>query len=480
LDLKDKEPPRSAEVLLNDVAIAYVYSFSFEEVDVKKVIDALNKRDYIKSGIFHSPKNASSNTNTSYSLVEDLRKYDTDQYFPEYLSAERIRYVELRNIKLNFRGQTLEAQVLLSLHEYGVGTLIFVFSNINMINFDHLRDLIFLSDIKSEYVSPFKSVLKEKPNGNSVTLTQVFGEILCLLERDTNIKIIRGNTTAPKPTTNSFSISEENYNVYVSVFISDPGGMFNTPEEFVKKNEKEMFELVTIRYHHKDNKYYYFSRSNAYIESIMKKLLGNRRHISYYLTEERMTAISLAKQHQDWYPYDYKWWIGYLSLLNVVRMQFQLLYKLYKRLYIRTMTEDPTKMIGLRRIIINGLEEYHNLRFPVNERTREFVEHCKEAMNLNRFYDVIEEKLDLITQSIEEYFDRESQNRSNATTTAVNLLTIILSLPAAIQIVDKFSVNPPIYYYFGTWFCIGLSYFVLQRILLWFASRSLKKIKEKT
>jgi len=480
LDLKDKESPKRAEVLLNDVAIAYVYSFSFEEVDVKKVIDALSKRDYIKSRTCHSPKNPSSNIKTSYSLVEELRKYDKDQYFPEYLSSERIRCVELRSIKLNFNGKTLEAQVLLSLHEYGVGTLIFVFSNINMINFDHLRDLVFLGNIEGEYIFPFKSVSKEKPNGNFVTLTHMFGEILGLLEKDTDIKIIRGNTTALESTTNSSSISEENYNVYVSVFISDPGDMFNTPEEFVKKNEKEMFELVTIRYHQKDNKYYYFSRSNAYIESIMKKLLGNRKHIRYYLTEERMTAISLAKHYKDWYPYDYKWWIGYLSLLNVVRMQFQLLYKLYKRLYIRNMTENPTRRIELRRIIINGLEEYHNLRFPVNERTREFVEHCKKAMNLNRFYDVIEEKLDLITQSIQEYFDRESQNRTNATTTAVNLLTIILSLPAAIQIVDKFFVNPPIYYYFGFWFCIGLSYFALQRMLFWFASRSLRKIREKT
>jgi hypothetical protein len=143
------------------------------------------------------------------------------------------------------------------------------------------------------------------------------------------------------------------------------------------------------------------------------------------------------------------------------------------------MSQDPTKMIELRRIITDGLEEYHNLRFPANERTREFVEHCKEAMNLDRFYEVIMEKLNLIVQSIEEYFDRQSQIKTDATTSAVNLLTLILSLSTAIQIVDKFFVNPPIYYYIAVWLFIGIFFFCIQEILLWIKSRRIRMFRIK-
>lgn len=471
-----KGVPRVAAIL-NDVTIAYVYSFSFKKVNSRKVIEALSKRSYVNRWVC-PPDSLVSKTKTKSSILDELLRYDKTYYFPEYLCSGRISYVELSDLELHIKGTTLKAHVFLSLHEYGVGNLIFTFPNINGISFGDLRDLIFLNNIEGEYISCSKSSSGKGSAKNTSNLTSIFRKLLSLLEEETNIEVVKNSAANFRSTMSPLTISEEDYNLYVCVFISDPGAAFNTPAEFVEKNEKAVFELVAIRFHQKDSEKYYFSRNDAYIKSITSKLLGNRRHISYYITEERMTAISLAKYHPELYPYDFEWWVGYLSLLNIVRMQFQLLFKLYKLLYIREVGENPTKMIELRQIIMNGLEEYHNLRFPVNERTREFVEHSKEAMNLTRFYDVIQEKLNLFSQSIEEYFDRESQIKSEVTTSAVNLLTIILSLSTAIEIVDKFVVDPKIYHYVSAWLVIGASYFIVQKIFLWIRSRPLRKVRK--
>lgn len=473
LNLEERDVSRSDEPILNDVTIAYFYSFNFEgQINVQNIKIFPRLKNYIKGYAWGKEMALEE---SSIELKEILR-FESGYYFPEYLSMRKHSYIELDSIKLDFQGQSIEVRILLSLHEYGVGTVIFLFEDINALTLDALKNLIFLNKIKGKYSVPYvstESISKNDSIDNTYNLTEIFWRFLAWLEEATKVKARKGLKSRQAKT---FTIQEENPNVYVTVFISDPGAVFSTPEDFIKANKKQIFELVAVRYHYK-NRDFYLSRNEAYIDSVLKNRLGNRRYIAYYLTEERMTTISLAKYHQDLYPYNFRWYLAYISMLNVVRLEFQLLNRLYNLLYVQGVREDPLRLVELRKIITHGLEEYENLRFPINERSREFIEQCKEAMNLKRFVEVIENKMAMLTKSTNEYFNRVSQAKNDATTRAVNLLTVILSIPVAIEIVDKLFISPSVYHYVFTWAGIAMLFYIVQKILMWVTMRTFHKTR---
>ncbi|MBA7585257.1 hypothetical protein ES708_27228 [subsurface metagenome] len=479
--MEEKHSSISNELILNDVTIAYFYSFSFEgQIDVQNIKSYSRLKNHVKAYVSskESPLNAEAiNSGSSVKLNEILR-FEGDYYFSEYSSSRKFSYIELESIELDFQDQLIEAKVFLSLHEYGAGTIVFVFENINGITFNTLKNLIFLNEIKSKYsVSyiPIEHISKNNSIDSDYNLTQIFWKLLSWLENAAKVKV---NKCLKSHQTKEFTIPEKDCDIYTAVFISDPGAVFSTLEDFIKANKKQIFELISIRYHYKNHNFY-LSRNDSYIDSVLKKRLGNRRYISYYLTEERMTAISLAKYHKDLYPYNFRWYFAYISMLNIVRLQFQLLNKLYKLLYlyVQEVKEYPLKLVELRKIIIHGLEEYENLRFPINERSRKLIEQCKEVMNLNRFVEIIENKLAMLTESTNEYFNKVSQAKNDATTRAVNILTIILSIPIAIEIIDKLFINPPVRYYIFAWAGIAILFYFVQKILAWATMRTLHKTR---
>lgn len=467
--------------ILNDVTIAYFYSFSFKgQIDVQNIKSSSRLKNSIKAYVLskESPLKVEVLNSSSSVKLKEILRFEGAYYFPEYSYLRKFSYIELESIELAFQDQLIEVMVLLSLHEYGAGTVVFVFENINGITFDTLKNLIFLNEIKSKYsVSyiPTEYISKNNSIDNNCNLTQIFWKLLSWLEDATKVKLKKGLKSHQ---TKKFTILEKDCDIYTAIFISDPGAVFNTPEDFIKANKKQIFELITIRYNYKNHNYY-LSRNDPYIDSVLKKLLGNRRYISYYLTDERMTTISLAKYHKDLYPYNFRWHFAYISMLNIVRLQFQLLNKLYKILYlhVQEVKEDSLKLVELRKIIINGLEEYENLRFPINERSREFIEQCKEVMNLKRFVETIENKLTMLTESTNEYFDKVSQAKNDATTRAVNILTIILAIPIAIEIIDKLFINPPVCYYIFAWAGIATLFYAVQKILTWATMRTIHKMR---
>lgn len=466
------------EPILNDVTVAYFYSFSFDfkrQMDAQNIKDFIRLRNHMKGYVWGKEKALNGHEHSSM-VLRSMVRFENSYYFPEYLSMRKHGYIELESIKLDFQEQSIEARIFVALHEYGVGTVIFILEDINGITFDALQNLIFLDRIRSKYSVSYisiESISRDDSTDNAYNLTQVFRGLLSWLEEATKVEVRRRCKSRLEKT---LTVQKEDPNLYVAVFVSDPGEVFETPEGFVKVNEKQVFELVEGRYHYK-NRDFYSSRSDACIKSALKKCLGNRRHIAYYLTEERMTAISLAKYHQELYPYDFSWYLAYISMLTVVRLQFQLLSKLYKLLYVHGIKGDPLRLVKLRTVITHGLEEYENLRFPINERTREFIEECKRVMNLRRFVVVIENKIDMLTKSTTEYYNRVSQAKNDAITRAVNLLTVILSIPVAIQVVDKLFDSPPAHYYFLTWASIATFFYGLQRILMWATTRTLRRTR---
>ncbi len=472
--MKIHSAPKIEKLLLNDITIAYFYSFNFEgQINIKDVRNSRCFKDNVKA--YTLDKEIKINTKGNDNIkIRELIKFEDSYYFPDYPYIEKPNYIEFENIQLSFKGQSIEVNIIVSLHKYNVGTVVFILDSINSIDSNALKNLIFLDEIKYMYslsYIPVKFISGIDPTDRICNLTEIFWGFLSWLEKELQIK---KKSRLKSFQIKTFKVTRKECNIYVANFISDIINNSKTLDEFIKANKKQIFDLITIRCHYMDRDFY-SSRSDNYIESVLKKRLGNRRYISYYLTESRMTAFSLAKRHKNLYPYGFEWYVAYISMLNMMRLQFELLNKLYKLLYVQELKGDPLKLVDLNRIIIYGLEEYENIRFPINERSREFIQQCKEVMNLKDYVEIIEKKLTILSKSTTEYFNRILQAKNDAITYALYLLTIILLVPVVIEIIDKLFYSPPFYYYLLTWLGVAIFFYIIQKILYQVKIRRLHK-----
>lgn len=375
----------------------------------------------------------------------------------------RVCYVELESIKFTFLDRTYKVRILLSLHEIGVGEIAFIFENIGNVQLQYLINLAFLHKMKYYYLIPLKLLSYSIPEDskiknrkeNLMTLNDIFYIFLILLE-DNGIKIAKKGKKGN-------SISENEYSLYSAVFVSDLGEKFLSPDEFIKDFKSQIFNIITARFHYKDCDFF-TSRNDRYINQIFTQNGSNRRHVNYYITYERMTAFSTIKYHSKLYPYEFNWYFAYISMLCLVRMQFQILEKLYRTLYYWKIWSHPLDIVKLKALISHGLEEYYNIRFPIDIRTGEFIEHCKKAMRMDRLLKVIEDKISLISDAVIENYNYRIQERSNATSIAINILSLILAIPVVIQTLDKFYKNPPYYSYGVGWVIVAFIFWSVQRI----------------
>lgn len=460
-----------ARVSFNDVNIFFIYTFDLDkevdEVDVVHQAQSLYKKSIARAFLNEKTGKIICRDNVDTKLSE-FKRYDQRYFHQDYLSLGRFVRLELPGFTIFFsRNKKAKVDVYLSLHSIGIGSIMFMISGIQRVSTEELVGLEISTSNEIELTLPnlVQRFLEKTSDGHQperkrtkCTINKIFESyLIALAEAGLSVEGFDRST---------LKISSLDPNAYVVCFILDTMPRYATPDEFVASHKNDIIDILETRPYY-GNLSYHVTRKTSYIDSVTTASPPqSRKHVWYSITPERMVHVSTVKKHAYLYPYESAdWFLHEVTIVEILRVQYRLLSRLNKILYFWTKT-DPLELAKLKKKVLKGLEEYHVIRFPRYYLTRRFATRLKVHMELDTLYQELIQKLEIMSDLIESIHSIETERKVDATTVAVDILTLVISGPVAFELVDRFIEIKEIWMYLLVWVIIGAIFFGIKRILI--------------
>jgi len=450
---------RIKQEIIRELSISYFISFKFSNImkvyDIEKKIKESSsfKNCFCLSTEIHTKKEC------DFSKLREIKTVMKNYFLPEYLSLGRFCISEIRGLSVKIGNLTYEISILLTLSEVGVGVITFILENLRNLCFQDLIELEFMTRDNWTFVfnEKFEKIVQNREKcRNKLNLMEISGILLSVLERDLQLGIEGLNIDK--------SVSIENKNTYLAIFISDPDERFHLPTDFLDHYKKEVFRILAISYQFKD-KNFVNSRKDKYIEEVIMPQKSSRKHVIYLQCRDRMVAISTMKYFKDLYSYTFPWYMSYIAMLIVLRIQSELLLKLNKMLY-SWETLSPEKLAKFKISIVSGLEEYFLLGFYMGPRCKKFLDNTKKTMEMDVLMESIKYRLSILSEAVSDAYSYRIQRENKATAMAINVLSLIVSVSVAMQIVKEFFPATLGWGSLMVWVIIITIFFSIKKLML--------------
>ncbi len=452
------------QLILGDITFTYFYTFPLEsDLSPQILVEKLYTDAVAKACTWDGGKQCRSKTDSNPRLNQIVRFLRT--YFnPAYLGLERACYCELEDIRLET--PTSEANsvgVLLGVHEAGAACLTFIIENVPTLTLSQFWELLFIDQQEQDFdLQQLSNFLQSRAHA---TLTQY--KIRCDLGKLASLIIdALRQAIAPSSTKShqgDFPLPPRQSSNYSAVFISDLGSQYDAPEEFISLHKSEVFNMTAARYHYKS---YDFAstRRDEYTDSVLRSQGSSRRHVCYFISPERMLALSTMKYHKQLYPYEYDWYMSYICMLSVAMLQWELLTEMNDKL-LRWKADDPYQVSQFKKVISQGLEEYHNMTVVSDYRARAFMSNAKQALGMDGLLESVNQKLSLVSDYVTEEHDFRVEKRTLATEAAINVLSLIVAAGVVVEVVDKFFPDASWIWYLLGWIAVVAAFIGIYQIV---------------
>ena len=452
------------QFLLRDVTFALFYTFALKsDLSPQMMVEQLHANALAKACTWDGGKQCRSKTDTNPMLNQMVRFLRT--YFnPSYLSLERVCYCELEDIYLET--PTAEAnpvRVLLGVHETGAACLTFIIENIPTLTPGEFWEFLFLDQQEHEFdLRQILNLLRLRAHTGPIQ-DRIRGDLgkLASLIIDALRQAIAPLETKSQHEASPLAFSKDSN--YSAVFISDLGPQYDDPEKFIVLHKSEVFNMIAARYHYK-NYDFASTRRDQYVDSMLHSQGSTRRHVCYFVSPERMLALSTMKYYKELYPYEYDWYMSYICMLSVAMLQWELLAEMNDKL-LRWKVDDPYKVSQFKKVISQGLEEYHNMTVVRDYRARVFMDNAKQALGMGGLLQSVDQKMSLVSDYVAEEHNFRIEKRTVATEAAINVLSLIVAAGVVVQIVDKFFPDAGWIWYLLGWMALVVTFIGIYQII---------------
>jgi hypothetical protein len=382
------------------------------------------------------------------SLIEMLRHFEATYLYPEYRHLRRnVRFL-LPGLYLTAYGSERTVQVLLSIHESCVATLIFLLDPIPECDATALKSLAVLYD--SEQAARYSDALIGLARDFKVSLTphasldSLFVAYLKIISTSTGLDLLASN-----------QINLDSPDVHVAInlslsnryqFISVEGVEANVDDirTYVAANRQALVDAAMAYRSYASTEFSY--SASRHENEILRHFTDDasvRKHLTYSMNDQRVLAISAISAHPEIYPYDTNrpWYSSYIGMIELVIGQFEVLYLLHGELW-RDLAPAGKKMVQLRRRAYAALIDFQNARVLNHPRGRKFISRLGDYLNINSYYEVSRSRLELAVGIAAEKQQAAERREGRANSIALMILAVLMAykLPVDLAMLE---VNAP-------------------------------------
>ena len=369
-------------------------------------------------------------------LLKSLYRFQNKYLYPEFRVLLKSSHFQLPSFSIKVFDFDIAVEVVLNCHKSGVGTLMFLFASIPHCSGRNLKALtsIHSTSVPIHYSVHLRDALEKSqlstPSESSIDDMVVI--YLKLLHPDE--RLVQQNSISLQSKKRNI-LSESRVNMYQFISIEGVGKDEVSVVEYVQRNRTELIDAAEAYSKYCLPQYSVVaSRKEEALVGCFPADSSERKHMVYQMNGMRLLTVSAISAHPEIYQHEGRsWYYSYLGIIELVLCQFQAIYLLHGELQ-DNLNNNKEDLLEMQERAYESLHEFQNARIIEHPRARSFMKRLTEYMQIEDYYRVVKERVDLANRIIIERHNDKEKRRA----THLQLLGVLLTLLLSLQFADNF------------------------------------------
>jgi len=397
-------------------------------------------------GNLKDPKHITAN---GLNLLKVLNHFDTKYLYPEFRDRRHAERFLFPPLQISHNGSITEVQVVLTIHRSGVGTFMFLMTDLSASDSDELREIVTFHKRTVSVTCHDRTARYIAQAGGSVPQAASLDDMLVIHLRLLDPTLLLENGIEDNTDDSEEKIRKSSVNHYQFISIDGVPSEIDTIDNFIIANKVPLVDAAeAYSYFEKPEFSYSRSRKEEFLLREFPSESSQRKHLHYQINDRRLFAISSIMAHPEIYSYatNKPWYSSHLGLIELVYSQFEVLYVLHGRLW-----DDPQEygeVLSLEERAFVSLSDYLNARVIDHPQGNKFMNRLRKALNVDDYFKVVNARLELAHSTAVERYNgllatasMKLSRQSRGLTIAALVLSAVLAISGAGVLFDIFS--PP-------------------------------------